>query len=51
MFFDFMVLVKVGVIGIGNMGWYYVWVFSFLWDVDLVGVVDLDVECGKFVIE
>ena len=32
--------VKVGVIGIGNMGWHHARVLSLLKDADLVGVAD-----------
>ena len=42
MFPDPMVPVKVGVIGIGNMGWHHARVLSLLRDADLVGVADLD---------
>ena len=34
--------VKVGVIGIGNMGWHHARVLSLLKDADLVGVADPD---------
>ena len=34
--------VKVGVIGIGNMGWHHARVLSLLKDAELVGVADLD---------
>ncbi len=37
-----MVPVKVGVIGIGNMGWHHARVLSLLKDADLIGVADLD---------
>tara|TARA_B100002052_G_scaffold216617_1_gene198595 strand:- start:1702 stop:2694 length:993 start_codon:yes stop_codon:yes gene_type:complete len=37
-----MVPVKVGVIGIGNMGWHHARVLSLLKDADLVGVADPD---------
>ncbi|MAR07858.1 MAG: oxidoreductase [Cyanobium sp. NAT70] len=39
---DPMVPVKVGVIGIGNMGWHHARVLSLLKDADLVGVADPD---------
>ena len=42
--------VKVGVIGIGNMGWHHARVLSLLKDADLVGVADLDEERGKLAI-
>ncbi|KGG16654.1 putative oxidoreductase [Prochlorococcus sp. MIT 0602] len=41
-----MVPVKVGVIGIGNMGWHHARVLSLLKDAELVGVADLDSERG-----
>ena len=41
---DPMVPVKVGVIGIGNMGWHHARVLSLLRDADLVGVADPDAE-------
>ena len=34
--------VKVGVIGIGNMGWHHARVLSLLKDAELIGVADLD---------
>ena len=43
---DPMVPVKVGVIGIGNMGWHHARVLSLLKDADLVGVSDPDAERG-----
>ena len=43
---DPMVPVKVGVIGIGNMGWHHARVLSLLKDADLVGVADLDEQRG-----
>ncbi len=39
--------VKVGVIGIGNMGWHHARVLSLLKDAELVGVADLDEKRGK----
>ena len=39
--------VKVGVIGIGNMGWHHARVLSLLRDAELVGVADLDVARGR----
>ena len=42
-----MIPVKVGVIGIGNMGWHHARVLSLLKDAELVGVADLDNERGK----
>ena len=44
---DPMVPVKVGVIGIGNMGWHHARVLSLLRDADLVGVADPDAERGN----
>ena len=46
-----MVPVKVGVIGIGNMGWHHARVLSLLRDAELVGVADHDDERGKLAIE
>ncbi len=43
--------VKVGVIGIGNMGWHHARVLSLLKDANLVGVADPDEERGKLAIE
>ena len=43
--------VKVGVIGIGNMGWHHARVISLLKDADLVGVADPDENRGKLAIE
>ena len=34
--------IRAGVVGAGHMGQYHVLVFAELWDVDLVGVVDID---------
>ena len=39
--------VKVGVIGIGNMGWHHARVLSLLKDADLVGVADPNENRGK----
>ena len=39
--------VKVGVIGIGNMGWHHARVLSLLKDAELVGVVDPDPDRGQ----
>ncbi|MDC3231921.1 Gfo/Idh/MocA family oxidoreductase [Prochlorococcus sp. AH-716-A09] len=43
--------VKVGVIGIGNMGWHHARVLSLLRDADLVGVADPDERRGKLAVE
>ena len=43
--------VKVGVIGIGNMGWHHARVLSLLKDAELVGVADLDKERGKLAMD
>tara|TARA_B100001121_G_scaffold307049_1_gene327752 strand:- start:891 stop:1895 length:1005 start_codon:yes stop_codon:yes gene_type:complete len=43
--------VKVGVIGIGNMGWHHARVLSLLKDADLVGVADPNIKRGKLAIE
>ncbi|WP_114993519.1 Gfo/Idh/MocA family protein [Synechococcus sp. UW179A] len=43
---DAMLPVKVGVIGIGNMGWHHARVLSLLKDADLVGVADPDAQRG-----
>ncbi len=43
--------VKVGVIGIGNMGWHHARVLSLLKDAELVGVADPDENRGKLAIE
>ena len=42
-----MVPVKVGVIGIGNMGWHHARVLSLLKDAQLVGVADPDPDRGQ----
>jgi predicted dehydrogenase len=36
--------VRAGVVGAGHMGQYHILVFAELWEVDLVGVVDVDEE-------
>jgi len=41
-----MIPVKVGVIGIGNMGWHHARVLSLLKDAELCGIADLDAERG-----
>ncbi len=46
-----MIPVKVGVIGIGNMGWHHARVLSLLKDAELVGVADLDASRGKLATE
>ena len=43
--------VKVGVIGIGKMGWHHARVLSLLKDADLVGVADPDESRGKLAVE
>ena len=43
--------VKVGVIGIGNMGWHHARVLSLLKDADLVGVADPDCDRGALAVE
>ncbi len=48
---DAMVPVKVGVIGIGNMGWHHARVLSLLKDADLVGVADPDAQRGTLATE
>ncbi len=42
-----MVPVKVGVIGIGNMGWHHARVLSLLKDAELIGVADPDPQRGQ----
>ena len=44
---DPMAPVKVGVIGIGNMGWHHARVLSLLKDAELVGVADPDPDRGQ----
>ena len=46
-----MVPVKVGVIGIGNMGWHHARVLSLLKDADLIGVADPDPQRGHLATE
>ncbi len=46
-----MIPVKVGVIGIGNMGWHHARVLSLLKDAELVGVADPDQERGRLATE
>lgn len=41
--------VRAGVVGTGHMGQYHVLVYAELWDVDLVGIVDVDPERGAAV--
>ena len=48
---DPIVPVKVGVIGIGNMGWHHARVLSLLRDADLIGVADPDHERGHLATE
>ena len=43
--------VKVGVIGIGNMGWHHARVLSLLRDAELVGVADPDQRRGQLAVE
>ncbi len=43
--------VRVGVIGIGNMGWHHARVLSLLKDAELVGVADPDPKRGKLAVE
>jgi predicted dehydrogenase len=43
--------VRVGVIGIGNMGWHHARVLSLLRDAELVGVADPDQERGGLAVE
>ena len=43
--------VKVGVIGIGNMGWHHARVLSLLRDADLIGVADPDPDRGQMATE
>ena len=42
--------VKVGVIGIGNMGWHHARVLSLLKDAELVGVADPDGDRGALAV-
>jgi len=48
---DAMTPVKVGVIGIGNMGWHHARVLSLLRDAELVGVADPDAERGQLAVD
>ncbi len=41
-----MIPVKVGVIGVGNMGWHHARILSLLKDAELIGVADPDEERG-----
>jgi predicted dehydrogenase len=43
--------VRVGVIGIGNMGWHHARVLSLLRDAELVGVADPDPQRGQLAVE
>jgi predicted dehydrogenase len=43
--------VRVGVIGIGNMGWHHARVLSLLRDAELVGVADPDQARGRLAVE
>ena len=43
--------VRVGVIGIGNMGWHHARVLSLLRDAELVGVADPDPRRGQLAVE
>lgn len=36
--------IRAGVVGAGHMGQYHILVFAELWDVDLVGIVDIDLD-------
>ena len=42
--------VRVGVIGIGNMGWHHARVLSLLRDAELVGVADPDAGRGALAV-
>ncbi len=46
-----MIPVKVGVIGVGNMGWHHARVLSLLKDAELIGVADPDKERGLLATE
>jgi len=48
---DAMAPVKVGVIGIGNMGWHHARVLSLLRDAELVGVADPDAQRSQLATE
>ena len=43
--------VRVGVIGIGNMGWHHARVLSLLRDAELIGVADPDAQRGQLAVE
>ena len=43
--------VRVGVIGVGNMGWHHARVLSLLRDADLVGVADPNARRGQLAVE
>ena len=43
--------VRVGVVGIGNMGWHHARVLSLLRDAELVGVADPDPARGQLAVE
>ncbi len=43
--------VRVGVIGIGNMGWHHARVLSLLRDAELVGVADPNAERGRLAVD
>ena len=42
-----MIPVKVGVIGVGNMGWHHARILSLLKDAELIGIADPDKERGR----
>ncbi len=46
-----MIPVKVGVIGVGNMGWHHARVLSLLKDANLIGISDLDEDRGHLASE
>ena len=39
--------IRAGVVGAGHMGQYHILVFAELWDVDLVGIVDTNLETAR----
>ena len=39
--------IRAGVVGAGHMGQYHILVFAELWDVDLVGIVDTDLDKAR----
>jgi predicted homoserine dehydrogenase-like protein len=43
--------VRVGVIGIGNMGWHHARVLSLLRDAELVGVADPNQDRGQLAVQ